>query len=195
MSKKNKPDTNWIKFENNCFGHDDFYIPQESKKKEVKLTKALVIDTKCQKVCSRIIELLPETTVEPNTGRGSSMINIDGFRYINVYVIGERVTHSDQKGFSLRLSFSVNPFVLEVGVVGETHRFFNFDTYYNKDEYEKKLNHISNSYETSPGYTHLGGVDNTYMVRVPVMGAYVRVGAINNDSMARKVKVAAYLTT
>lgn len=195
MSTKNNSKIEWIKSNNNPFGIENFYLPKENKKLIAKFSKAAVFNPKCQKVCSKVIELLPETTIEPNTGRGSFMINIDGFRYINVYIIGERLTHSDQKGFSLRLSFSVNPFVPEVGVVGETNRFFNFDNYYNNSEYEKKLIHLSNTYETSPGYTHIGGVDNTYMVRVPVMGSYVRAAALNNDSAARKVKVMAYLNT
>lgn len=195
MSTKNKTKTEWIKADNNLFGLDNFYIPKETKKAAEKIKKGLIVDNKCCKACSKIIELLPEMTINPNAGRGSFMINIDGYRYINVYVIGERLISSLQKGFSLRLSFSVNPFVPGVGVVGETNRVFNFDNYYNKDEYEKKLIHLANTYETSVGVIHLGGVDNTYAVRLPVMGPYVRAGAINNDDTPKKVKIIAYLTT
>lgn len=169
--------------------------PKKIIKSIAKLSKAAVFNPKCQKVYSKVIELLPETTIKPNTGRCSFMVNIDVFRYSKVYLIGERLTSSTQKGFSFRLSFSVNPFVLGVGMVGETNRFFNFDTYYNKDEYVKKLTQISITYETSPGYSLHGGVDNRYMVRMPVMGSYVRAAALNNDSAARRVKVMAYLTT
>ncbi len=196
MSAKNKSKTEWIKTDSNPFGIEKFYLPKENKKSIAASSKAIIFGAKCQKVCSKVIELLPEVMIDPNSGRGSSMTNIDGFRYINAYVIGERLNSTLQKGFTLNLSFSVNPFVLGVGVVGETRHFFNFDNYYNKEEYEKKLVHIANSYEqTTGGLTHIGGVDYSHLLRIPVVGPYVRASVMNRDSIKRKVKVVAYLTT
>lgn len=194
VTKKLKID--WVKTDNNPFGIKDFYLPKENRKSIATSSKAIIFGAKCQKVCSNVIELIPEITIDPNTGRGSSMRNIDGFRYINVYVIGERLNSTLQKGFTLQHSFSVNPFVLGVGVVGETRHFFNFDNYYNKDQYEKGLVNIANSYESSlGGLTHIGGVDYTHLLRIPVVGPYVRASVMNKDSVKRKVKVVAYLTT
>jgi hypothetical protein len=193
-----KPTTaiEWVKTQSNPFGEGNFYLPKEDKKTITNFSKAAIFGTKCQKVCTSVIELLPETVIDPGSGRGYFMINIDGYRFINAYVIGERLNSTTQKGFSLQLSFSVNNFLLGVGVVGETSHFFNFDNYYNKEEYEKKIVHIGNSYETSlGGLTHIGGVDYTHLLRMPVVGPYVRASVMNRDSSKRKVKVVAYLTT
>lgn len=196
MVQKKAAAIKWVKSDNNPFGIDNFYLPQEDKLSIAKFSKAAVFGPNCQKACTKVIELLPEMIIDPNAGRGFSMININGYRYINAYVIGERLNSTSQKGFTLQLSFSVNPFVLGVGVVGETSHFFNFDNYYNKEEREKKLVHIANSYESSlGGLTHIGGVDYTHLLRIPVIGPYVRASVMNRDSIKRKVKVVAYLTT
>jgi hypothetical protein len=55
------------------------------------------------------------------------MINVDGFRHINAYVVSDRLNSTSQRGFSLEISFSLNPFVHGVGVVGET-RYFSTST-------------------------------------------------------------------
>jgi hypothetical protein len=41
----------------------------------------------------------------------------------------------------------------------------------------------------------IGGVDLTHILRVPVMGSYIRASAFNEDTTARSVEVTAYLTT
>lgn len=92
MSAKNKSKIEWEKSDSNPFGIENFYLPKENKKSIAASSNALIFGAKCQKVCSKVIELLPEVTIDPNSGRGSSMTNIDGFRYINAYVIGERLT-------------------------------------------------------------------------------------------------------
>jgi hypothetical protein len=53
------------------------------------------------------------------------MINIDGYRMINAYVISDPLSSTNQRGFTLELSFALNDFVYGVGVVGETSYFFN----------------------------------------------------------------------
>jgi hypothetical protein len=124
------------------------------------------------------------------------MINIDGYRMINAYVTSDRLNSSTQRGFSLILSFSLNPFVAGVGVVGETSYFFNFDAYFEPGT----LSHRTGETQTSDlttigGVPYLGGVDLTHILRTPVMGPYVRASVFNQDSAAHNVAVNAYLTT
>jgi hypothetical protein len=96
----------------------------------------------------------------------------------------------------LEISFALNGFVPNVGVVGESRYFFNFDNYYNSTEYSKKIIYCETSDLTSTGgVPHIGGVDLTHILRVPVMGPFVRASVINNDEEERSVEVRAYLTT
>jgi len=124
------------------------------------------------------------------------MINIDGFRMINAYVISDRLSSTTQRGFTLELSFSLNPFVSGVGVVGESSFFFNFDSYFEPGTLSHRLAECQTSdLTTSGGLPRLGGVDLTHILRTPVMGPYVRASVFNQDSVARNVEVSAYLLT
>jgi len=55
------------------------------------LTKLPVLDPTCDKACTKIISLLPRTNVPPHSGVGYQMINVDGYRMINAYVISDRL--------------------------------------------------------------------------------------------------------
>ena len=123
-------------------------------------------------------------------------MNIDGFRIINAYVISDPLNSSTQRGFTLELSFAVNPFVYGVGVIGETSYFFNFDGYFDPGQ----PNHGTIRGETSDlattgGLPWIGGTDLTHILRAPVMGPYVRASVFNEDNTARQVEVKAYLST
>lgn len=196
MPSTKNPAIEWVK--TNRFNNPDinFFLPKEDKKLISKLLKPTIFGKDCQKVCSKVIELLLSTLIEPQSGAGYFMINVDGFRYVNAYVISDALNSSLQRGFTLQLSFSVNDFVYGVGVIGETSHFFNFDNYYNTTEYEKRLIHIGTSDQTSlGGLTQIGGVDYTHVLRIPIIGPFVRAIAINLDDSARRVGVKAYLTT
>jgi hypothetical protein len=52
------------------------------------------------------------------------MINVDGYRIINAYVISDALNSTNQRGFTLELSFALNDFVYGGGVIGETSYFF-----------------------------------------------------------------------
>jgi hypothetical protein len=45
------------------------------------------------------------------------------------------------------------------------------------------------------GLPWYGGTDLTHILRVPVMGPYVRASVFNEDDTTRKVEVKAYLST
>ncbi len=195
-TKTKKATIEWVKTENVNNADVNFFLPKENKALMTKLLLPNKFGAGCQKVCAKVIELLPLTTVDVNSGVGYHMINVDGYRHINAYVISERLNSTAQRGFTLQLSFSVNDFVLGVGVVGETSHFFNFDSYYNQTDYDKKLIHTGTSDLTSlGGLTQIGGVDYTHLLRIPVMGPYIRASVFNKDAQKRTVSVKAYLTT
>lgn len=124
------------------------------------------------------------------------MINIDGFRVINAYVISTALNSTAQRGFSLELSFSLNPFVPGIGVVGETSVFFDFGAYYDPTTASHRTIVCHTSDLTSlGGLPWIGGVDLTHILRVPVLGPYVRASAFNEDGETREVEVRAYLST
>jgi len=160
------------------------------------LLKPPIFEKTCDKACTRVIGLLPKTNVAGHTGVGYQMINIDGYRTINAYVISDRLNSTTQRGFTLELSFSINPFVYGVGVIGETSFFFNFDGYFEPGT----LSHRTARCETSDlttvgGLPRIGGVDLTHILRSPVMGPYVRASVFNEDGTARSAEVSAYLST
>jgi hypothetical protein len=196
MPKTKNIKTDWVKIKNPNAPDTDFFLPKEDKKLMAALLKPIVFGKDCQKVCSKVIELLPATVVTAHTGVGYHMINVDGFRYLNAYVISAALNSTTQRGFSLELSFSVNDFIPGVGVVGKTNHFFNFNNYYNTGEYEKRTIHSGTSDQTSlGGLIKIGGVDYTHLLRIPVMGPFVRASVFNKDNANRQVSVKAYLTT
>jgi hypothetical protein len=136
MSSSQKEDFELIKSTHYGRPEIDYFLPKENKKLSQELLRPQAIEEGCQKVCSTIITLLPKRTIQSNTGVGYFMINVDGYRFINAYVISTALNSTIQKGFTLQISFSINDFVPGVGVVGETSYFFNFDNYYNTESRE-----------------------------------------------------------
>jgi hypothetical protein len=174
----------------------DYYVFKPDQAEQDKLLIPFPFPTGCVKACTEVMTLLPKTNIQGQSGVGYFMINIDGFRHINAYVIGDALTSSLQRGFSLELSFSVNPFVLNVGVVGESSFFFNFDSYYNPGTYKHGTISCQTSDLTSlGGLPQIGGVDLTHILRVPALGPYVRASVFNEDVRAQNAQVVAYLST
>ena len=174
----------------------EYFVLEPPKATIDELVKVPLLDQACDKACTRIISLLPKTNVAGHTGVGFQMINIDGYRAINAYVISDRLNSTTQRGFTLELSFSLNPFVLGVGVVGETSFFFNFDSYFEPGTLTHRIGRCETSdLTTVGGLPRIGGVDLTHILRAPVMGPFVRASVFNEDNTARNVSVSAYLST
>jgi hypothetical protein len=174
----------------------DYYLIHTEKGVVDELAKAQVFSKTCERPCTKILTLLPKTNVPGHSGVGYQMINIDGYRTINAYVIADPLNSSNQRGFTLELSFSLNPFVYGVGVVGETSFFFNFDNYFEPGT----LTHRTARCETGDlttvgGLPWIGGIDQAHILRSPVMGPYVRASVFNEDGQSRNVEVRAYLST
>ena len=89
-----------------------------------------------------------------------------------------------------------------MGVVGESNYFFNFDNYYDPTAISHKTIRCETSDLTSPGggliqVPRLGGPDLAHILRVPVMGPYIRASVFNEDTPAtsRNAEVRGYLST
>jgi hypothetical protein len=161
-----------------------------------RLAQPIALGADCCRPCTKIITLLPKTRMNGHSGVGYQMINVDGFRYINAHVVSDALNSSTQRGFSLELSFSLNPFVAGVGVVGESNFFFSFDGGFVAGAGAQRLGRCQSSDLTiSGGLPRIGGVDMSHILRVPVLGPYVRASIFNEDSVPRSGEVRAYLTT
>ncbi len=173
-----------------------YFLLEPDRPTVTRLLKPFLFPRTCDRPCTRVITLLPKTTVAPQTGIGYQMTNIDGFRAINAYVICDPLNSTNQRGFTLELSFSVNPFVYGVGVIGEARYSFNFENYYDPANVTHGTVHCeTNDLTSTGGLPHIGGVDLTHILRAPVMGPYVRASVFNEGSTPRGVEVSAYLTT
>lgn len=174
----------------------DYFMLEPEQTERDRLLEPLNFDKSCDRSCTRVIDLLPKTNVAGGTGVGYQMINIDGYRVINAYVISDPLNSTSMRGFTLELSFSLYPFVYGVGVVGETSAFFNFSTWFEPGT----VTHGTAVCQTSDlttigGLPWIGGIDLAHILRSPVMGPYVRASVFNEDTAARNVQVSAYLTT
>ncbi|MGA7179497.1 MAG: hypothetical protein WBX11_07945 [Thiobacillaceae bacterium] len=195
-AKKRKGEPRLVKQTHSSRADCSYFLLEPSKATVNELLKPAAFDKVCDKACTKIISLLPKTNVAGHTGVGYQMINIDGYRTINAYVISDHLNSSTQRGFTLELSFSLYPFVYGTGVIGETSFFFNFDSYFEPGT----LSHRTARCETSDltavgGLPRIGGVDLSHILRAPVMGPYVRASVFNEDGAARNVEVTAYLST
>jgi hypothetical protein len=186
----------YIKAVHNARPDWNYYLPKEDKKLIAELAKKPTLLKECERPCTNVITLFPKDTVNGHSGKGYHMINIDGYRTINAYVISDALNSSTQRGFTLELSFSINNFVYGVGVIGETSHFFNFDSYFDPGKSSHgTLRCETSDLTTAGGLPWIGGTDLTHILRIPVVGPYVRASVFNEDGTAHKVEVKAYLST
>ena len=174
----------------------DYYLPKEDKEVIERLAQRPIFPKLCERPCTDVVTLFPKDTVEGRSGKGYHMINVDGYRVINAYVISDALSSTVQRGFSLKLGFSLHDFVYGVGVIGETSYFYNFECYFNPGTRSQgTLRCETSDLTTTGGLPWYGGTDLTHILRVPVLGPYVRASVFNEGVTAREVEVKAYLTT
>lgn len=196
ISEKSKVITKFVKVIHPSRPDWAYYLPEPDKETMEKLVKRPVFPETCDKPCTRVITLFPKRNVEGHSGYGYYMINVNGFRIINAYVISDALNSTTQRGFTLEISFSVNDFEYGVGVIGETSYFFNFEHFFNPGTFQQQVLQCKTSdLTTTGGLPWIGGTDLTHILRVPVMGPFIRASVFNEDSVAREVEVKAYLST
>jgi hypothetical protein len=155
------------------------------------LGKPPVFAAGCVKACTTTITLLPKFNVGGKSGVGFPFVNVDGYRIINAFVISDPLKSSTQRGFSLEMSFG-----LDAGGTGETSVFFNFDNYFDPASWKHPtLVCQTSDLLTTGNLPWIGGVCLSHILRVPVMGPYVRASVFNEDSAAHQVQVIGYLST
>ncbi|MEO8017690.1 MAG: hypothetical protein ABI769_07740 [Pseudomonadota bacterium] len=160
------------------------------------LRAAPILLPTCDKACTAIKMLLSKRVVPAHGGVGSAPLNVDGYRKLSAYVISDPLSSNTMRGFSLRLSFSLYPFVQGTGVVGQADCFFNFDTDCAPGVDAQKLNVLGTSdQKSSGGLPRYGGRDLAHILHTPVLGPYVSATAMNEDSVERSVEVQIYLST
>jgi hypothetical protein len=109
-----------------------------------------------------------------NTGTSGVHTNIDGYRYINIYVKFTQQQNTDPS-IVLGVTFS-----LDGTVAWQARRYVNM---------EENL-----SYPQALNYIEVNGIGPlSYIVRFPVMGPFVRIHIYNRASYERTVSVWAYL--
>jgi hypothetical protein len=174
----------------------DYYLPEENRSLIEELLHKPTFPKACDRPCTKVMTLFPRDSVAGHSGKGYHVINIDGFRTINAYVICDPLSSTTQRGFTLELSFALNDFEYGVGVLGETSHFFNFDSYFDPGQSSHGTIRCETSdLSTTGGLPWIGGTDLTHILRVPVMGPYVRASVFNEDGAARSVEIKGYLST
>ncbi len=173
-----------------------YFLPKENKTLMRKFSKKPLFPRLCERPCTAVLPLFPKRLVEGKTGYGYYMINVDGYRTINAYVISDPLNSTSMRGFTLQLSFSLYDFVYGVGVVGETSFYFNGESFFDPGTLTHRLQKCQTSDLTAAGgLPWIGGRDLVHILRAPVMGPYVRASVFNEDRTARNVEVVAYLST
>jgi hypothetical protein len=195
MAIKKQKEILWEKVELERRKGFRFYLPKHDLKVSKALEKRAVL-TRCEKPCSAKIVLFPKKAIEPSTGYGYYMINVDGYRMLNCFVISDPLNSTAMRGMTLELSFALEPFVIGIGYYGETTAFFDLDTYYDPGATEHGLIIAKTSDKLSTGgLPWIGGRWLSHILRAPVMGPYVRASVFNEDSTTRSAEVIAYATT
>jgi hypothetical protein len=75
-------------------GIDSFYLPKYDRVLAKALEKVPKISLQ-PRLSTAIIELFPFTHIEPRTGRGYFLINVDGYRHLNCFLISDAILGSN----------------------------------------------------------------------------------------------------
>lgn len=147
---------------------------------------------------TKVITVLPRVSLPPSNGRGNAALNIDGFRMINLFVTSDPVMSTGDRGFSLTIGFAPTTVTDASGWTNlscDGEDFLNFDTQGVSTGYEAKYYRLMVSDRNVNDTVKAGGRDLTYIVRVPVLGPFIRVIASNRGNVTRSVEVVAYLVS
>ena len=85
----------------------------------------VVLPRDVQRVYAKVVDLMPPMVIQPGHGLGLTFVNVDGFRFANVYVTSDPNAVSGPQGFALEVEFALQPTVAGLPI-GGTSVFFNF---------------------------------------------------------------------
>ena len=122
------------------------------------------------------------------------MINVDGYSYLNCYLRSDALFSSNQRGFTLEVSFALEG---SSSAYDETSYYFDIEEYYYTSNLEHKLIRIQTNdlLSATGGVPYIGGQNLVHILRTPVLGPYVRVSVFNEDTQTHYARVIAYATT
>lgn len=146
---------------------------------------------------TKVVTVIPTVQLPPSSGRGNPALNVDGYRMINLFVKSDPVLSGADRGISLDIAFAPGTVTsgtwTDLSCDGEC--LFNFDSLGTASGYEAKYYRLSVSDRNVNDTVKAGGRDLTYVVRVPILGPFIRVIATNRGSTPRNVEVTAYLVS
>ncbi len=146
---------------------------------------------------TKVVTVIPTVLLQPASGRGNSALNVDGYRMINLFVKSDPVLSAADRGISLDIAFA--PATVTTGTWTDLscdgECLFNFDSLGTAAGYEAKYYRLTVSDRNVNDTVKAGGRDLSYIVRIPVLGPFLRVSATNRGSTARNVEVTAYLVS
>jgi hypothetical protein len=146
---------------------------------------------------TKVVTVLPQVSLPPSSGRGNAALNVDGYRMINLFVKSDPVLSTADRGISLDIAFAPTTVMTgtwtNLGCDGEC--LFNFDSLGTSAGYEAKYYRLTVSDRNVNDTVKAGGRDLSYIVRVPVLGPFLRVIASNRGNTPRNVEVIAYLVS
>ena len=146
---------------------------------------------------TKVVTVIPTVQLQPSSGRGNSALNVDGYRMINLFVKSDPVLSTEDRGISLDIAFAPGTVTTgtwtDLSCDGEC--LFNFDTQGTTSGFEAKYYRLAVSDRDVNDRVKAGGRDLSYVVRVPVLGPFIRVSATNRGSTPRNVEVVAYLVS
>ena len=152
----------------------------------------VVLPRDVQRVYAKVVDLMPPMVIQPGHGLGLTFVNVGGFRFANVYVTSDPAAVSGLQGFALEVEFALQPTIAGLPI-GGTSVFFNFDGYTGSDLEHRSTRCIADNW--NPAGQAWTGASDIHILRVPVMGPYMRPLVFNLGTVARAAAVKAYLTT
>jgi hypothetical protein len=144
---------------------------------------------------TKVLTVIPKVLIPPSNGRGNSPLNIDGYRMVNLFAISDPVLSTADRVFSLEVSFAPYtvemPYGTDMGCEGTN--VYNFDSLGYTQGWDARHYRLTLSDQDVNNTVKAGGRDLTHILRVPVLGPFMRVIVINRGTVARNVEVVAYL--
>lgn len=146
---------------------------------------------------TQVVTIIPKVTLPPSSGRGNAALNIDGYRMINLFVVADAVLSTAERGIAVDIAFAPATTVENgwTNLSCDGTDLYNFDSLGLSAGDEARYFRLAVSDRNVNDRVKAGGRDLTYIVRVPVLGPFIRVSVTNRDTTPRTAEVTAYLVS